>query len=249
MRRINARKPTGLTAMGLRSWGIVFSILGIIGRSIVENRLVPLYEGSEHAMLYMTVAIILQAMGTIAATIFAFLLVEGVKNTSSLKNYFLRVFGLALITEIPFDLAMTGKIINMRTNNPVFGLVICLVLLYSYRLFSKKSIKNFFIKFAITFAAIFWSLMFKIEAGLCCVLVCASLWALRKKPLFQNMFGCAMAALSTIAGNLYYIFSPMGFFFIHSYNGEKGEGKRLVNYLAYPVLLLMVAGAGAYLFK
>ena len=41
--------------------------------------------------------------------------------------------------------------------------------------------------------------------------------------------------------------APMGFLAIHFYNGEKGEENRLVNYLAYPVILLAVGLAGAFL--
>ena len=39
----------------------------------------------------------------------------------------------------------------------------------------------------------------------------------------------------------------MGFMPIHFYRGEKGEENRLLNYLAYPVLLLAAGLAGMFL--
>lgn len=250
MRRINSRKPSGLTAAGLRNWGMIFTAIGIIGRSIIGYQLVPLYEGTSYELLCLTIAVILMALGTIAAPIFTFLIVEGVNHTSSFRDYFLRVAGLALLCEVPYDLAMSGKFFNFDDNNPVFSLVICFVMLFTYRYYSGRSIKNTFIKFAVTAASVFWSLALNLEAGMCCVLVCSTLWGLRKKPMIRNLIGCAVATFSTIGKsfNLHYLFSPMGFFFINSYNGEKGEGNRIVAYFAYPALLCLAIGARYFLF-
>ena len=55
--------------------------------------------------------------------------------------------------------------------------------------------------------------------------------------------GCIAAALCALFSP-FYLAAPMGFLVVHGYRGEQGEENRLVNYLAYPVLLLFVGIAG-----
>lgn len=257
MERIRDTKTSGISRNALHTWGIFFLALGILGRSIFQNQLLGMgsvtaqqlleaMQSSETMMLYATLGLVLQAVETCALPIFAFLLVEGVQKTSNFWNYFFRVLGVAALSEIPYNLAMSGKLFNFSSRNPAFGLVLAMIAIYFYGRYTEKSIKNTLVKPVVTLAAILWGSMLSIEYGGCMVLVAAVLWAFRTKPMMRNIAG----ATATILGSLYSLFmmaAPMGFLAIHFYNGEKGEENRLVNYLAYPVILLAVGLAGAFL--
>lgn len=126
------KRSSGISSNGLRTWGMFFLLAGMLGKSILQNGLLNLgavsfgqlleqMQTSRAAMLYATLALLLQAMETCAVPIFAFLLVEGVEHTSSLRNYALRVAGLAVLSELPYNLATSGKLLDTTSRNPVFG--------------------------------------------------------------------------------------------------------------------------------
>ena len=75
-----------------------------------------------------TIALVCQAVSTCAVPIFAFLLVEGFLHTSDWKRYLTRVSLMALAAEIPYNLAMSSKLIDLSSRNPAFGLVLSFVL-------------------------------------------------------------------------------------------------------------------------
>lgn len=256
--RLVNHKPSGLSSSALKNWGMIFVALGIIGRSILQNRmlgmgnsttmeLLDLMTNSGEAMTYATIAIVLRAVETCAVPIYAFLLVEGFKHTSDFKKYLLRMVGLAAVSEIPYNLAMSGTLLNMDTRNPVFGLVLALVMLYFYNRYTERSFKNIVVKLVITVAGFLWASMLRIECGAALLLVTAVLWAMRKKPNFRGIVGCSAALCCTLF-SAYYLASPMSFLAIHFYNEEKGSDDRIMQYLAYPVILLAVGLIGMFAF-
>ena len=258
MERIPQRKPTGISRTSLRMWGLLFLVAGIVGRSILQFRmlgmgvisgpeLLALLDSDPDMMTIATTALILQIMETCALPIFTFLLVEGFLHTSDFPKYMLRTLGVAVISEIPYDLAVTGKFLNFSIQNPALGLPLCLLLLNFFRTYPGKSPKNLLIKIALTLATLGWSAMLRVEYGVCMVMVAVSLYLLWEKPLARNMVGATVAILCG-RGSLLMMAAPMGFLAVHCYNEEKNtEENRLVNYLAYPVCLLIVAIAGNFI--
>ena len=88
--------------------------------------------------------------------------------------------------------------------------------------------------------------MLRIDEGTPLVILVAVLWALRNKPVYRNIGGCITAIACSLLSP-YYVASPMAFLALHFYNGEKGEGNQLVNYLAYPVILLAIGLCAKFL--
>ena len=246
MERLGNTKPSGLHAGNLRAWGMLFVIAGIVSRSLLQNQmlgmgtrsmteLLELMQSSESAMIIATVALVLQAMETVAVPIFVFLLAEGLQHTSDFRKYVLRIAGLAVLTEIPFDLAMNQKVLEFGSQNPVFGLLLCMALVYLFRRFESKKL----ICVVMALAGLAWALMLKVEHGIPTLLMFCVVYLFRNKKMYMGFSGMAAAALCT-GISPFYLAAPMGFLATHFYNGEKGNSSPLVNYLFYPVTLLVI---------
>lgn len=254
MERLGNTRPSGLHAGNLRAWGMLFAIAGIVSRAILQNQmlgvglrsmqeLMELMQTSDSAMAIATVALVLQAVETVAVPIFVFLLAEGLLHTSDFKKYVLRVAGLALLTEIPFDLAMNQKVLEFGNQNPVFGLLLCMALWYLFRRFAGKKL----ICVVMALAGLAWALMLKIEHGIPMMLMFCVVYLFRNKKMYMGFSGMAAAALCT-GISPFYLAAPMGFLAVHFYNGEQGSSSRLVNYLFYPVMLLAIGLVAMFAF-
>lgn len=253
------KKPArrrGLDRNGLRFWGLLFLALGAAGRGIIQNRmlgvgertieqLLQVMEASDDAMIYATTALLLQAVETCAVPIFCFLLVDGFQRTADRTRYLARVAGVALLSEVPYDLAMGGGLLDFGRQNPVWALALAFVVLLFYSRYAEKGVQNTLIKLAVTAAAMVWGGMLRIENGASVVLVVAVLWLFRANSIHQNLMG-SVAALACSIGSPLMMATPMGFLVVHGYNGQKGKGSRVFNCLAYPVMLLIIALTSLY---
>ncbi len=248
MDRISPPRPSGIPSGTLRTLGILFAACGIVGQSILQKKLLgigsvssqALLEAMQHsgsAMAIATAALIAQAIETCAVPLFAFLLVEGFQHTGDLRAYFLRVLGVAALSELPYDFAMSGRLLDLSSQNPVFGLVLGLAILYWYRKYNARTVKQTLVRAVITLGGLLWPVMLNIQYGSATVLMAAILWAMRNKPNLRSMAGAAGIILCSLFSP-FFLAAPMCFLAIHFYNGEKGADNRLVNYLAYPFLLL-----------
>lgn len=72
----------------------------------------------------------LTCIGRISFPIFAFLLVEGYFHTKSLKKYLGRLFIFAVISEIPFNLAMGSRVFFPIHQNILWSFLISLALIH-----------------------------------------------------------------------------------------------------------------------
>jgi len=257
MERLKKDQKSGLTAAGVYKFGVLFYTVGIFGRCVLQNQLLGMnVEGANvlenltampNGMLYATIALIFQMVETCSVPIFSFLLVEGARNTSDFKKYFIRLLTLAVISEIPFNLAYSGKILDFGSRNPVFALVLCLVLIYFYKRYADKSLKNMLIKAMVTLAGAGWAAMLGINNGICFIVIASILWIFREKPMFRTIMGCSATVLCTLF-SLYYLAAPMSFLIIHFYNGERGERTLKMDYAAYPLILALIGIASLILF-
>jgi hypothetical protein len=251
MERLNKQQSSGWNGSVLRTWGMLFLTAGVIGRGLIQNhllqigglsgqQLLELMEGSETAMMYASVSLVLQAIETCAVPIFAFLLTQGFQHTSNVWRYLLRVLGVAVLSEIPYNLAMSGTLLDWTSRNPAFALVLCLVLLYFYKLYADPTGKNRIFKCIATVACLLWTVMLGIDYGPVLVLLVCVQWSFRKKPALRNLLG-VLAAVACMVISPFFLASPMGFLFVHMCNGEQGNTSRKVNYLSYPLMLAGIA--------
>lgn len=255
--RLSIRRESGMNRSTLRLWGLVFVALGLLSRGILQNRVLGLQSGSNAdllqilnlsgAMTAAAVALALEGMESCAVPIFATLLEEGFRKTHSAKDYLLRVLGVAVVSELPYNFAISGSFWDVSSRNPVFGMVLALAMLIFLNQYSGKGVTGVLIQTAVFAAAILWSVMFRVKYGIMMLIVTAVLWAFRARPTLRY-FLAAAAAICCCVGNPLYMFAPFGFLLVHLYNGEEGQTSKLLQYILYPVLLILVGAVGFLLF-
>ena len=258
MERLSANtRPAGITAAALRTWGMIFLAAGVAGRGLIQNVLLGIPDMTAADMLQamnasgdvmgmVTLSLVLQAMESCAIPIFAFLLVEGFQHTSDYKKYLTRVIGVALISELLYNMVMDGNVLAMGSRNPVWGAVLALMTLGLFRYVDQNMDGRRILKILMGLAGILWAQMLKVDYGMFFVILVLTLWIMRGKPQFRLFVGMGVAAACT-AISMFYLASTMGFMAVHFYNGEKGETSPVVAYMAYPAILLAVAAAGMIL--
>ena len=141
---------------------------------------------------------------------------------------------------------MGGSLLHMETRNPVFGLLLSMIVISLFKRYPAGKKINSLIKVLIVAAAIVWCAMLGIEFGAATILITAILWWMRGNTLYRNFAG-ATGAIGCTMFSPFFLASPMGFRGVHFYGGEKGSTSRTVNYLAYPVMLILGAVLGMVL--
>ncbi|MBR7178717.1 MAG: hypothetical protein IKD27_04260 [Oscillospiraceae bacterium] len=241
--------PKGRNAATLRNWATAFLAIGIVGRSILFHRFLGLETltgdtlmaalETDGAMIIAGAAFFCCLVESCAVPLFAFLLIEGFLHTSSVEKYLLRVGAVALVSELPYNFAMTGRLWDMGSRNPAIAMFLSLVMLFLWERFEGKNIRNILMRVLIFVAAFLWCKMLRIDHGVCIVIFAAMLWFVREKSNFRALFGFC-AAMICMMFDLFYIGACLSCILLHRYNGERGEQEPLLNYAAYPALLLII---------
>ena len=164
-------------------------------------------------------------IGRVSFPIFLFLIVEGFVHTKDIKKYIIRLTIFAVLSEVPFDLAFWGGVVNIQHQNVMWSLLISVIMLY----FMKKY-RDFSVVFAGIACAIAWGI--KCDYEYYGPLAVACMYLLRERTLYKN-----------IATALIFSFEPAAIFAlipINMYNGEKGRSLKYLFYFFYPVHLLIL---------
>ena len=75
---------------------------------------------------------IMRGIGRLAFPVFCFLLVEGFCATKSFWKYFFRVFIFALISEVPYELMVHGRLYGFGSNI-LFSFSLALLVLWEFK--------------------------------------------------------------------------------------------------------------------
>ncbi len=173
----------------------------------------------------------LRYIGRLAFPIYAFLLSEGFRYSRDVWRYAIRLLGFALLSEVPFDLAFSGRL-SMEHQNVYFTLFLGLVLLILLKADSHPVRQLLYIGLiCLTAQEIHCDYRYP---GILMILFFAYY---REIPLLR--------ALSTALVNQHFV-SPiqqagvLALLPISFYNGRRGPGVKYAFYLFYPLHLLVL---------
>lgn len=255
--RLAIHRSGGMNRNTLRLWGLILMALGLLSRGILQTRVLGIGSGSTEQLMQtlelsggMTAAataLALEAVESCAVPIFAVLLIDGFNRTKRFRNYFLRVLAVAVVSEIPYNIAVSAALWDPSSRNPVFALVLSMIALYLYQYYQGLEPMKLLIKTAVFAAAVLWSVMLRVKFGVTMLVVVTVLWGFRGRKTLRNFLGAA-AAICCCVGNPLYMFSPFGFLLAHFYNGEEGASVPKLQYALYPLLLVLVGAVGSLLF-
>lgn len=244
----------GITGSTLKLVAIATMLIDHIGAVILERMLVSngmleldgaaaseamkfMFNNAFLMMLYFGMRLI----GRIAFPIFCFLLVEGFVHTHSRKNYALRLLGFALISEIPFDLATRGNILNFEYQNVFFTLLIGFVAMCALDMVKKKyengdkrTLYGFYTVIAIVACAAAYFLKTDYAAfGVFAIII---MYYFKENKMKSMLYGTIVLVVQSFLE----AFSLINLLLVHYYNGERGLKLKYVFYLFYPVHMLVL---------
>ncbi len=197
-------------------------------------------------------ASILELVCGLAVPILAFLVVEGFLHTSDFQKYFSRVLIFAFLSEAPYDLAVSGVLIDGESQNPLWTVAVALLMLSFLRAvrggedpgreYNDKKDKNsssgamvVFLEIIIVIVALILVTLLECSLGIVGILLTAVYYLFYPRMLTKLILGM-IVSLMTVSG-------PLGAYGIMCYSGErKNSWNKYVYYIFYPVHLLIFAG-------
>ncbi len=236
---------SGLSGSALKILAVISMVIDHVGAVLVERIIRTLSEEGEKtycaaSLLSLEQWIwcdrILRGIGRIAFPLFCFLLVEGFIHTRDWRRYAGRLFLFAVLSEIPFDLAISGQWWDPKSQNVFFTLGIAVLVMaafawaegqVSWKVRTRRGCQCVFLLLGMAAAQMIFTDY--AAMGVLCVLV---LYDTRTNRGWQ------MAA-----GMLSFLWEPpalLAFWPIAYYNGDRGISWKYVFYLFYPIHLLIL---------
>lgn len=176
----------------------------------------------------------MRAVGRIAMPVFAFCVAEGCRYTKHRGKYLLRLFLFALISELPFDLAIFGKI-YIGHQNILFTFFLAAAGIFLFEWDEQRP-----------FRGVLWLAMMALMPFM--ILSDYTIFAVGTVYIFyflkdrafvlRQTAGVLFAAVTRTMG--YYAFTGISLIPLLMYNGEKGKGMKYFFYIFYPGHLLLL---------
>lgn len=191
--------------------------------------------------------LLLRGIGRMAFPIYCFLLVEGFHYTHSRRKYAARLFVFALISEVPFDMALNQSVLEFSYNNVFFtlflGLLVIMAADWVMERFSSDNLTSEIGRITLLVVigmvgCALASYVISCDYGASGVIAIYIMYLLRSKR--ELGFALAVVSLGVFSGELELLallmLIPLNF-----YNGTRGKQHKYFFYAFYPLHLLLLA--------
>lgn len=266
-----------ISARGLKITSAVLLVLGTIGMlwlQVISSKidwpnlktqqdLTDFVKNNSSLMGQLSAAVIFHFVSKMAVPIFALLTVEGYLKARSRKIYLISIWALALISEIPFDVAFSknGTAFDLACQNPVFSIAVCILLIHII----KKSndydgVTAVVMKIFVISVAMLLCDLLRFQYGITLVALCSIFYIFKNKQGWKMGLGIVAVLLCAYVDLSPYFFSDteqtkvmqmlsvygavvdlLAFYFVFSYDNKPRELKlpKYVFYALYPAHLLI----------
>lgn len=192
---------------------------------------------------------ILRCVGRLAFPLFAFMAVEGYLHTRSLKKYLLRLLMLAVISEIPFDLLVSGSVFDPMHQNVIWTIILGLCCIRAFENISADLKKM--LSAVVIIASLAAAIIARVDYSSAGVLTLLAFYAFR-----GNTVRCRLMQLLSLTfinlvllGGIEFAFpyqalAVLSLPIIWLYDGSQGPHNGFIkaaNYLFYPAHMLILA--------
>ncbi len=237
----NMKTKAGISGSMLKWIAVVSMAIDHMGAGFLESYVMNAWGGSPIGTTFsgnwneiLAVDQIIRYIGRPAFPIFCFLLVQGFLHTSDVKKYAVRLGIFALISEIPFDLALHIRPFHWQNQNVFFTLLIGLLAVW----FIQSRGNTLFARIAGLFLGAGLAEALHTDYGAFGIALIVLLYLLRDRKAMQCILGACCCAWEITA--------PLAFVPIWFYNGERGRQHRWFFYWFYPVHLLVYSMIGMF---
>ena len=225
------KKPS-LSGSTLKIIALIIMLIDHIGAVIVVRTMsTPGFDHDFWNSLYWP----LRYIGRLAFPIFCFLLVEGFCHTSNVKKYFSGMVLFAIISEIPFDLALTGNLVDFRFQNVFWELAIGILAMIALRYIEKNEftyVLQIVLRLAVIAVFALGAEALQFDYGMYGIISIVALYVFRYNKLLQLLVGAVSFCWEQVA--------PLAFLLIALYNGKRGRKIKYAFYIFYPAHLLLL---------
>lgn len=192
---------------------------------------------------------ILRCVGRLAFPLFAFMAVEGYLHTRSLKKYLLRLLMLAVISEIPFDLLVSGSVFDPMHQNVIWTIILGLCCIRAFENISAG--RKMMLSAVVIIASLAAAIIARVDYSSAGVLTLLAFYDFR-----GNTVRCRLMQLLSLAfinlvllGGIEFAFpyqalAVLSLPIIWLYDGSQGPHNGFIkaaNYLFYPAHMLILA--------
>lgn len=242
---MNFRVKKCLSGSTLKWIAILTMLIDHLGASLLEVFVLdgcgnsPLAGAGLDFMYWYRIDMVLRLIGRLAFPLFCFLLAEGAFYTSNLEKYMARIGAFALISELPFNLAIRNSLFYLGSQNVFFTLFLGLCGIWIVKNLGQNVWKQM-AGFALVGVL---AQVCHVDYGPVGVLVIILMYLLRDKP-WRRFLACysLLVLFSLVEFPCVLSFALMAF-----YNGQRGRQPKYFFYAFYPAHLLLLWTVGAWL--
>jgi hypothetical protein len=229
---------------GMLKWIAIISMLvnhfgDTILYGIIMNAPYDAFSNKQFSIIYNCYTIF-HAIGRIAMPIFCFLIVEGFLHTHNVKKYLLRLAIFAVISEIPYDFAITNSLFDVAQQNVFFTLTTGLLVLIIIDKYKQNKVVIMFVIFIATSV----TYLLKFDGSYYGILMMVLFYLLKEKKLLKSVsifvLQIAIIFIFQESFDLNSFFALIPLILIYFYNGKRGMKLKYFFYVFYPTHLLIL---------